>query len=220
METKDYKLKIFKLHPRLILASVPDNITSYDDPLLKDIFRDTYNREYEYYKRYPGYNEALYIEDQIYKLTEFPLQLHPPRIQVKVNWYLKFLVEQKKVNTRSQRKEPTFKDLFFNPSDADKVDKILEDNEYTKGGKWIDQGAKKRIALPFYVLKDPYPEINLIRPGNDTSQLKLWCVHYGLNVQYKGGDVTLKNLRTRPAYLVTEKPDYIEFVELFKGLKK
>lgn len=117
------------------------------------------------------------------------------------------------------RKELSFKDLFIKEETADLVDKIFEENGYTKDGIWIDSGLKKRIATAFYVLKDQYTEINAIRPGKDISQLRVFCNHYGIKAEYKGGDVTFKNLLNRPDYEITEKTDYIEFEQLFKRLK-
>ncbi len=117
------------------------------------------------------------------------------------------------------RKELSFKDLFFNPETAKEVDRIFEENQYTKDGRWIAPGKLKKPATAYYVLKDQDPGINVIKPGKDTSQLKVFYKHYGLIAAEKNGDVTIKNLLTRPQYDITIKPEYIEFVNLFDKLK-
>lgn len=142
--------------------------------------------------------------------------------RIKIRRYLQFLEDHKKriSNPGKLRKKLTFKDLFINLDTAGKVDRIFEENGYTKEGIWIDSGKKKRIAIAFYVLKDPDPEINVIKIGNKTSQLRIFCNHYGIDVADKGGDVTIKNLLKRPEYEITEKPDYKEFMKLFNVLKE
>lgn len=97
MTPEERNLDRFKIHPKRLLASVPNNIDDDNDPRLKEIFQKIYDTEFNSYKtRYSGYSEAIYIENQKHQLTEFPLTLHSPNDQIKVTRYLRFLESKKK----------------------------------------------------------------------------------------------------------------------------
>lgn len=166
--------------------------------------------------------EIDYIDEMVHFFSLVNLMTLSTKDRIKIRRYLQFLKDRKKRISKpgKLRKELTFKDLFINKETAEKIDRIFEGNGYTKDRIWVDSGKKKRIAIAFFVLKDPDPDINVIKMGNKTSQLRIFCNHYGIDVAYKGGDVTIKNLLKRPEYEITEKPDYIEFMKLFYELKE
>lgn len=221
MTSDELKLHLFKIHPKVLLCSIPDNISD-NDPLLTEKIQTIYDTNLKDFKfQFSGTDisciENEYIKEQVYKLTEFDSMLHSRKDRIKVTRYLKFLEDQKRRISKPAKtiKKLTFEDLFFEQETAGKIDRIFEENGYTKDGQWIDSGKKKRIATAFYVLKDEYPEINVIRSGNPTSQLRVFCKHFGIITT----ENTLRNLLERPKYEHTEKPDYIEFMNLFNELK-
>lgn len=138
--------------------------------------------------------------------------------------YIGFL--QSKINKSPKEETPrnplTFESLFFQPQMAIKVKRILKENDYLNdSGQWITSGKKKRIALPYYVLKDEVNDFFLIRSGEPAKQLRIWCKEFGIDTSYdKGADPSLKNLLNRPKYEPEKKIDYIEFLSLFKSLKE
>ena len=138
--------------------------------------------------------------------------------------YIAFL--QSKINKSSKEETPrnplTFESLFFKPQLAIEVKRILKENEYLNdSGQWISSGKLKRIALPYYVLKDEVNEFGLIRSGEPAKQLRIWCKEFGIITSYKkGSEPSLKNLLNRPKYDPEKKKDYIEFLVLFKSLKE
>lgn len=138
--------------------------------------------------------------------------------------YIGFL--QSKINKSPKEETPlnhlTFESLFFQPQMAIEVNRILKENDYLNdSGQWISSGKKKRIALPYYVLKDEVNEFGVIRSGTESKQLIIWCKEFGINTSYdKGAELSLKNLLNRPEYNKENQKDYIEFLSLFKPLKK
>ena len=105
---------------------------------------------------------------------------------------------------------------------AKEVTRILKENDYLNdSGQWISSGNKKRIALPYYVLKDEVNGFGIIKSDNTSKQLKIWCKEFGIITSYKkGSEPSLKNLLNRPEYEPEKKKDYIEFLVLFKSLKE
>jgi len=192
-----------------------DNEATRTETVLKTILKDRYSPAISF--RQPG-NIPYFSDHEAYKYGRESAILF-------LAWEKVFLtpVYFKEAfagnDSEPERKQPVFQDLFRDPDKAKQVDRIFEDNEYTKEGRWICSGKKNKLATAFYVLKDEFPEICVIKPGNKSTQLRVFYKHYGINAAYKGGDVTLKNLTKRPEYFLTDKPDYKEFTLLFAELK-
>jgi len=120
------------------------------------------------------------------------------------------------------KKFPSFESLFSDPQMAKEVKRILKENGYLDDAyRWISSGKLKRIALPYYILKDEVNEFGIISSGDEPKQLKIWCKEFGYTASYdKGAELSLKNLLNRPKYDPEEKPDYIEFLTLLEPLKE
>lgn len=236
MKTDDSRYKKF-VEITFLVSNIPDNVND-NDPILIESLQAKYDNRFKELKESfarqsseraksslivseIGFLEHSFIEREIKILTGVALSEFKILQEVRIKRYLAFLEDQKRRISKpvKTQKERTFEGLFFKKETAEKIDRIFKENEYTKDGNWIDSGKMKRIATAFYVLKDPDPEINVIRPGKDTSQLRVFCKHYGIIAKDKGGDVTIKNLLTRPQYDTTKKSDYLEFVKLFNELK-
>ncbi|MDO9339332.1 MAG: hypothetical protein Q7T72_02245 [Bacteroidales bacterium] len=189
-------------------------------------------------------NELKFIRLQIYEYCSLSMILVPQNIPTnrkgitipdaailnyvneKINYYSEFekinINVINKPDTGNNKKEKTFESLFFKPQLAIEVKRILKENEYLNdSGQWISSGKLKRIALPYYVLKDEVNEFGFIRSGEPAKQLKTWCKEFGVITSYdKGSEPSLKGLLNRPGWEPEKKKDYIEFLRLFEPLKE
>jgi len=222
MTDEEKKIYFFKLRPKVLLCSIPDNISD-NDPLLIEKMQSIYNTNFKAFKfHFPGTEiscmESEYIKKQIYKLTEFPL-LHSPTIQIKVTRYLQFLEDQEKRISKPAKTQKilTFDDLFRDKNNAKRVKDIFETHGYTVNNKW--QGLsdnKSELLCAYYVLKPLLKTV--LKP---TPQARIFYNHFGL---YTNEQVKKENL-PYPGYITermfTDEPfnnDSLEFEQIFSDL--
>ncbi len=204
-----------------------------------NIFLEYYNKRYEDYILKMGIdtvredpNEIKFINDEINKEKKAfeTLKNHeaykPPLkleiIEKRVDEYLKLLVIKLKYLGQSKtrkKKTLTYMDIFLLEGYAKQVKEILEQNDYTKNGKWIAEGSNKKLATAYFVLKDDNNGICAIKHGSKAPQLIAFYKEFGLEVKEKGGYTTIRNVTKRPEFEVEKKSDYIEFTKLFQPLK-
>ncbi len=143
-------------------------------------------------------------------------------LRLKIEQQEQFIANNK--SNHIPKKELTFNELFRNPEHPYLVKKILEDNYYTKDGKWTYNGKKNTLATAFYVLSDPEPtgEIQAIIPDKVTAQIKAFYKEFDLIIAENSGNgvySTIRNVMKRPQFEINEKKDYKKFNELFQQLK-
>ena len=105
MTAEELKIHLFKLHPAVLLASIPDNISD-NNPALIELMQAAYDKEYEAFKRqFTGAEiaslEYEYIKEQRNKLTDGDSMQHSRATRIKVGRYLKFLDTKEKAATGS-----------------------------------------------------------------------------------------------------------------------
>ncbi len=113
-----------------------------------------------------------------------------------------------------EKKELTFKDLFNDPENAQKIKDILEQNHYTTKGKWQPNKQvynehsemKTELLAVYYVLK----EKEVLKVGKTTTQAKIFYKEFGLKV---GEYISDRQLRERP------NKDINKFENLFKRIE-
>lgn len=213
MEGEELKRHLFKLLPKSLLASIPDNISD-NDPELIDKIQSIYNSWIDEYKtQFPGTDisslDIEAIKELKHKLTEFSPILLSRAERIKVNRLLKFLEEQEKSISKSLKppKELTFEGLFRDKDNAKKVKEIFEIKGYTIDNKW--QGLSENVSellAAYYVLK---PLLKI--PIKDTPTARMFYNEFGLPEDYIA-DRTLRN------ELLTFNDTRKEFERIFEVL--
>jgi hypothetical protein len=125
-----------------------------------------------------------------------------------------FLKEKEKGENKQKRKKPkkelTFKGLFYDPENAQKVKDILEKNHYTKNGKWnanrethlTHKGNHSEFTAVYFALID----LNILKIKKPTTVGRTFCNEFGL-------EVPERTLRERP------NNDYTNhFINLFRSI--
>src|ERR1035437_3719165 len=117
MTREELKEHLFKLHPKVLLASIPDNISD-NNPLLNELMQAVYDKNFEAFRlQFTGTEiaslEPEYIREQKHKLTEFDLMLHSTANRIKVVRYLQFLgVKEETVTAYKPTEKKQYKSLI------------------------------------------------------------------------------------------------------------
>lgn len=215
MTAEELKVYLFKLLPKVLFASIPDNISD-NDPELIETNRFILKKWVDEYKaKFPGTDISCLEIEAVRKLkhllTEFDPMLHSDGERIKIIRFIKFLEEQEKSILKSVKpqKELTFEGLFKNRDNAKKVKEIFENKGYTIDNKW--QGLSDNVSellAAYYVLKP------LLKPPvKDTPTARMFYNEFGLSEDYIA-DRTLRN------ELLTFNDTRTEFERIFEVLLK
>lgn len=114
---EEERVRLFKTHARLLLASIRGKNYSDNDPALLEAMQEAYDSWFQQFKfRFAGADigvlEQEYIRDQRYKLTSGDLMLHDTDIRVNVRRFLQFLDDKEKaLPSYRPQKEKKYKSL-------------------------------------------------------------------------------------------------------------
>lgn len=112
---EEERVRLFKTHARLLLASIRGKNYSDNDPALLEAMQEAYDSWFQQFKfRFAGADigvlEQEYIRDQRYKLTSGDLMLHDADTRVNVRRFLLFLdAKEKEVAERKPVTETPWK---------------------------------------------------------------------------------------------------------------
>jgi hypothetical protein len=100
MTAEEIKIHLFKLLPKVLLASIPDNISD-NDPLLIERMQSVYDKWRDDFKTHFSGTDISCLEieglkELRHKLTEFPSMHHSRADRIKVNRLLQFLATKEK----------------------------------------------------------------------------------------------------------------------------
>lgn len=144
----------------------------------------------DYHFSFTAYKEKflLYIDRII--IPDYMHNQDAKRIQIVKDWINK---KRKRID---KIKEPlTFRKLFRDPDNAQKVKGILKTHGYVdENYNWIFEGNLNTIGAIFYYLRNESYGLSLIYPGQDKPQLTAFCKEFGLSVVYKLADKLTERL--------------------------